>query len=139
MDWLKAHDAALYCGTKAVQLFHPSGEIVNHTTRITQNAEAQIYALNALNVSPLEGIKNVLVVHDFPNVFLEELPGIPLIRAVEFVIDLKPVTKPVLTRCRLMNSLNLRRKSAKHFTKASFVQVPLLGEHLLSLLRRRME
>src|SRR3954465_5456112 len=31
MDWLKAHDAALFCGNKAVQLFHPSGEIVNHT------------------------------------------------------------------------------------------------------------
>src|SRR3954465_1903006 len=23
MDWLKAHDAALYCSTKYVQLFHP--------------------------------------------------------------------------------------------------------------------
>src|SRR4051795_618117 len=23
MDWLKVHDAALYCGTKSVQLFHP--------------------------------------------------------------------------------------------------------------------
>src|SRR3954462_13063820 len=39
MDWLKVHDAALYCGTKSVQLFHPSGEIVNHTTRSTQDAE----------------------------------------------------------------------------------------------------
>src|ERR1041384_6802055 len=27
MDWLKIHDAALYCGNKSVQLFHPSGEI----------------------------------------------------------------------------------------------------------------
>ena len=35
MDWLKVHDVVLYCGTKSVQLFHPSGEIVNHTTRIT--------------------------------------------------------------------------------------------------------
>src|SRR3954467_2883333 len=25
MDWLKVHNAALYCGTKSVQLFHPSG------------------------------------------------------------------------------------------------------------------
>src|ERR1041385_2576345 len=59
MDWLKVHDVALYCGTKSVQLFHPSGEIVNHTARITQNAEAQIYTMNALNVSPLEGIEKV--------------------------------------------------------------------------------
>ena len=35
MDWLKFHDAALYCGTKSFQLFHPSSEIVNHTALIT--------------------------------------------------------------------------------------------------------
>src|SRR4051812_3067277 len=53
MDWLKVHDAALYCGTKSVQLFHPSGEIVNHTTQITCDAEKQIFMMNALNFSPL--------------------------------------------------------------------------------------
>ena len=52
MDWLKLHDAALYCGTKYVQLFHPTGEIVNHTTHLSQDAEALIYALNTLNASP---------------------------------------------------------------------------------------
>ena len=98
MDWLKAHDAALYCGTKSVQLFHPDGGIVNHTTRITQNAEAQIYALNALNVTPLEGIENVAVGRDFPDVFPEELPGIPPIRNVKFVIDLKHGTTPIVKR-----------------------------------------
>src|SRR3954471_13945174 len=54
MDWLKIHNAALYCGTKGFQLFHPFGEIINHTTRINCDAEAQIYYMNALNVSPLE-------------------------------------------------------------------------------------
>jgi hypothetical protein len=32
------------------------------------------------------------VVKDFPDVFLEELPGMPLDREVEFVIDLFPGT-----------------------------------------------
>ena len=41
------------------------------------------------------------------------------------------------TRCHLMNSLSLRRKSTNLFTRVSFVQVPLLGEHLLSSSRRR--
>src|SRR3954463_15390400 len=89
MDWLKIHDAALYCGNKSVRLFHPSGEIVNHTTRVTQDVETQIYMMNALNASPLDGIKNFPVVRDFPDVFPKELPGIPPIREVEFVIDLK--------------------------------------------------
>src|SRR4051812_37602475 len=98
MDWLKFHDAALYCGTKSIQLFHPSGEIVNHTALITQNAEACIYALNILNSSPLDGIENVPVIRDFTDVFPEELPGIPPIREVEFVIDLKPGTVPIAKR-----------------------------------------
>src|SRR3954465_12992792 len=68
MDWLKAHDAALYCGTKFVQLFLPSGAIVNHTTRVTRDDETHIFMMNTLNVSPLEGIENVLVVRDFPDV-----------------------------------------------------------------------
>src|SRR3954466_11754096 len=98
MDWLKLHDAALYCGTKSVQLFHPSGKIVNHTTHLSQDAEAQIYALNTLNASPLEGIEHVSVVREFLDIFPEELPGIPPIREVEFVIDLKPGTTHIAKR-----------------------------------------
>ena len=48
--------------------------------------------------APLEGIEHVSVVHDFLDVFPEELPGIPLIREVEFIIDLKPGTVPIAKR-----------------------------------------
>src|SRR3989337_1076359 len=98
MNWLKAHIASINCATKVVQLLHPSDEIVSYTARITRNAEAQIYVLNALNASPLEGIENVPVVRDFSDAFPEELPGIPLVRAVEFIIDLKPGTTPIAKR-----------------------------------------
>src|SRR3954469_16195690 len=54
--------------------------------------------MNALNVSPLEGIDNVPVVRYFPDVFPEELPRIPPTREVEFVIDLKPDTFPIAKR-----------------------------------------
>src|SRR3954464_9249021 len=51
--------------------------------------------MNALNAAPLEGIEKVPVVCDFSDVFLEELPEIPPIREVEFIIDLKPGTIPI--------------------------------------------
>jgi hypothetical protein len=38
---------------------------------------------------------NIRVVRDFPDVFLEELPGMPPDRDVEFVIDLLPRTAPI--------------------------------------------
>ena len=63
-----------------------------------QNAEERLYALNALNAAPLEGIENIPVVREFLDVFPEELPGIPPARAVEFIIDLKPGTTPIAKR-----------------------------------------
>jgi hypothetical protein len=86
---------------RLVQDYRP----INQAT--IQNAENQIYVLNALNASPLEGIKNVPVVRDFQDVFPEELPGIPPARAVEFVIDLKPGTTPIAKRPYKMPSHHL--------------------------------
>src|SRR4051812_19835624 len=54
--------------------------------------------MKALNAAPMEGIEKVPVVRDFSDVFLEELLGIPPIREVEFVIDLKPGTVPIAKR-----------------------------------------
>jgi hypothetical protein len=41
---------------------------------------------------------NIRMVRDFPDVFPEELPGIPPDREVEFVIDLLPGTAPISKR-----------------------------------------
>src|SRR3954466_2135557 len=98
MDWLGAHDAPIHCDTKKVHLPHPSRNKNSYSAPNPHQAESQIYALNALNASPLEGIENVAVVRDFTDVFPEELPGIPPIRNVEFIIDLKPGTVPIAKR-----------------------------------------
>ena len=98
MDWLKAHTASIVCATKVVHLLHPYHEIIAYQAHLVQNAEARLYALNALNAAPLEGIENIPVVREFQDVFPEELPGIPPARAVEFIIDLKPGTTPIAKR-----------------------------------------
>ena len=54
MNWLKAHTASIVCTTKTVHLLHPSDEIVTYQAHLVQNAEARLYALNALNAAPLE-------------------------------------------------------------------------------------
>ena len=35
-------------------------------------------------------LENIPIVRDYPDVFLEDLPGLPLEREVEFTIDLAP-------------------------------------------------
>ena len=58
-------------------------------------AKRQLYSLNA---NPLPDLEDVPVVRDFPDVFPEELPGVPPDRDVEFVIDLVPGTVPISRR-----------------------------------------
>ena len=74
--------------SRSVRLTHDSGAEIWYTCGSTAGS-AQLYALNT-GVAPL--IDEVRVVCEFPDVFPEELPGIPLVRAIEFVIELEPGT-----------------------------------------------
>ena len=82
-------------------LVHPSGDIVKYwsPSSIPPSAmslpESELYAMDVL--PPLE-IHDVPVVCDFPDVFPEELPGMPPDRSVEFVIELVPGTAPISKR-----------------------------------------
>jgi hypothetical protein len=45
-----------------------------------------------------KSIEDVPVVREYPDVFPEELPGMPPDRDIEFVIDLIPGTSPIAKR-----------------------------------------
>jgi hypothetical protein len=82
------------------------------------------------------------VVRDFPDVFPEELPGMPPDREVEFVIDLLPGTAPISKRPYRMaveelKELKKQLKSCKRL--GTFVRVPHLGERRFCLYRRKMD
>nr|GEV19223.1 hypothetical protein [Tanacetum cinerariifolium] len=51
--------------------------------------------IEAKDKSEGKRLEDVLIVRDFPEVFLEDLPGIPPTRQVEFQIDLVPGVAPV--------------------------------------------
>ncbi|GJT86634.1 putative reverse transcriptase domain-containing protein [Tanacetum coccineum] len=61
--------------------------------------------------------EDIIVVRDFPKVFLDDLSGLPPIREIEFRIELVPGAIPI---------------------RVSFDQAHRLGEHQYYLLRRRM-
>jgi hypothetical protein len=66
--------------------------------------------VNQLDGTALEDIR---VVCDYPDVFPEELPGMPPDRYVEFVIDLLPGTAPISKRPYRMSSDQLRELKAQ--------------------------
>src|SRR4051812_18362260 len=88
MDWLAQHKANIDCPTRSVKLTHDSGAEVLYNCG-SMAGPTQLYALNA-GVAPL--LEGVRVVCEFPDVFPEELPGIPPVRGIEFVIELEPGT-----------------------------------------------
>ena len=66
MDWLSRHNGLIGCTDKVVYLM--------------------VFSMEA------KSLKEVPVVNEYPDVFPEELPRMPLDRDIEFVIDLVPGT-----------------------------------------------
>lgn len=67
--------------------------------RFQVNIAVTSSSMRAMFFMPEEFVgDNIRVVRDFPDVFPEELPGMPPDREVEFVIDLLPGTAPISKR-----------------------------------------
>ena len=101
MRWLAAFDAKIQCKTRSVLLTSPEGEQLEFVATLPSTANC---AVNQVQKTFLEDIK---VVCDFPDVFPDELPGMPPDRDVEFVIDLLPGTAPISQRPYRMSSKQL--------------------------------
>src|ERR1041384_4572593 len=92
MDWLSRQNAFLDVKSKSVRLTHPSGQTIDYSS---PRSRIQVHTLNVL---PLPDLEDIPVVHDFPDVFPEELSGMPPDRCVEFIVDLMPGTTPISRR-----------------------------------------
>jgi hypothetical protein len=55
-------------------------------------------AVERVCAATVKEVKDIPVVREFPDVFPEDLPGLPPERDVEFVIELQPGTAPISRR-----------------------------------------
>ena len=88
MDWLSRHNGLIGCTDKVVHLKNSEGVRVTCHTR-ESGSNPMVFSMEA------KSLEEVQVVNEYPDVFLEELPGMPPDRDVEFVIDLVPGTAPI--------------------------------------------
>ncbi|GJR70506.1 putative reverse transcriptase domain-containing protein [Tanacetum coccineum] len=118
MDWLRRYHAVIVCDEKLVQVpymnktltFYGDESSNGRESRLTviscskaqaymakgcQVFLAQISAKKKEDKSERKQIEDVPIVQDFPEVFPEDLPGLPPARPVEFQIDLIPGAAPV--------------------------------------------
>jgi hypothetical protein len=81
------------------------------------------------------------VVCEFPDVFLEDLPGLPLERDVEFVIELKPGTAPVSRRSYRMppNELAELKTQLQDLLERGFIRPSLSPWGCLAIFVKRKD
>ncbi|XP_009791291.2 uncharacterized protein [Nicotiana sylvestris] len=84
MDWLESCYAKVGCRTKIVSFEFPDELVLEWKGDAVAPRDAQIPTLQL-----------VPIVNKFPEVFPEDLPGIPPDREIDFGIDLLPGTKPI--------------------------------------------
>ncbi|GJS70669.1 putative reverse transcriptase domain-containing protein [Tanacetum coccineum] len=118
MDWLTKYQAIIVCAEKIVRIpwgnetliIHGDGSNQGNATRLniiscTKTQKyllkgcpiflAHVTAKKAKDKSEEKRLEDVPIVRDFPDVFPEDLPGLPPTRQVEFQIDLVPGAAPV--------------------------------------------
>ncbi|KAA3480526.1 Gag protease polyprotein [Gossypium australe] len=111
MDWLILHDAVVNCKRKTIDLICLNDKIVRVESNdfnglptvipilkakkyVKKGCEAYFAYVIDSEVSEKK-VESVPIVCEFSDVFPEELPGLPLIREVEYGIELFPGTTPI--------------------------------------------
>ncbi|KAJ0458542.1 putative nucleotidyltransferase, Ribonuclease H [Helianthus annuus] len=110
MDWLVANHARILCDKNSVEIRTPTGEVVLITgdrprkpmkfisvmklASYSRKQEMVYMILVIINTKGKE-LQDIPTVSEYPDVFPEELPGLPPDREVEFRIHLIPGTTPI--------------------------------------------
>jgi hypothetical protein len=122
MDWLSKHKVLIDCTEKSVMLTTPEEKEMEFVTELVATAKG---VANRANVNQLDASQGseVPVVNEFPDVFPNELPGIPSDRDIEFVIELKPGTAPIYKTPYMMATLELAelKEHIKELLEKAFI------------------
>src|SRR3954464_10478262 len=117
MNWMIEYEGVIDCAKRTVTLTTPEGRRI----RIKSN-----FALKEVMVNSLKGVslEEVPIVSEYPDVFPEELPGMPPNRDVEFLIDLLPGSGPIAKRPYKMDVDELKelKKQLKEQLDKGFIQ-----------------
>ena len=117
MDWLSKYEGNIECASKSILLTTPEGRRIKYVSR---------HVPKRTQVNCLTGVvqEEVPVVRDFPDVFPEELPGMPPDRDIEFLIERLPGTAPISKRTYRMPAKDLEeiKKQIKELLDKRFIR-----------------
>jgi hypothetical protein len=117
MDWMTIFEGVIDIAKRTITLTTPEKKRIHFKST---------FELKGSKVNSLKGVSmdEVHVVKEYPNVFPEELPGMPPNRDVEFIIDLMPGTGPVAKRPYKMDIEELKelKKQLREQLDKGFIQ-----------------
>jgi hypothetical protein len=92
MDWMTRHRVSLDIFSRIVEINSPEyGHTIVHFPQ-QEYVSSGVYAIKGIK------LEDIPVVCEYPDVFPDDLPGMPPDRDVEFVIELQPGTAPISKR-----------------------------------------
>jgi hypothetical protein len=101
MNWLTQHQVVLDIATRMIEIHSPtSGHTILYLPKV-ESTNSCSYAAVAIQ------LEDIPVVCGYPDVFPDDLPGMPPDRDVEFVIELQPGTAPISKRPYRMSAKEL--------------------------------
>ncbi|MCF7184034.1 hypothetical protein L3H42_11085, partial [Corynebacterium sp. MC-13] len=93
MDWLHAYYASIDCRTRRVKFPFPN-KLILEWEMISKGCLYHLMRVKDVESKAIP-IKPVPIVNEFVEVFLEDLPGVPLDREIDFGIDVLLDTQPI--------------------------------------------
>jgi hypothetical protein len=118
-DWLRKYDEVILCAKRAIRFTKEDGTIVEF------NAAIPAEQLSLLNKVQGTSLNEIEIVREYPDVFPEELPGMPPDRHIEFMIELLPGTSPISKRSYRMsvNELVELKKQIAELQSKGFIRL----------------
>jgi hypothetical protein len=102
MSWMKLHRAVLNIAGRLVHLDSPMyGKVILHLL-VVSRIKASLHHVVELK------LKDIHVIREFPNVFPDDLPGMPPERVIEFKIELQPDTAHIAKAPYKMSPMEMK-------------------------------
>ncbi|GJZ68205.1 putative reverse transcriptase domain-containing protein [Tanacetum coccineum] len=132
MDWMAEHRAEVVCYEKYIRVPYGNDMLIIQGERSGVKNESRLEEETEI---PERRIEDVPVVIDFPEVFPEDLPGLPPTRQVEFHIELIPEATPV-ARAPYLEQLIVKNRLS--LTKDRNLLISYKDQYLLKLTEGRL-
>ena len=99
MDWMTAYGGVIDCANRSITLTTPECKKIRYKPQL-EPKDIRLNYLKGVRLNHLKEVSldQVSIVREYPDVFPDELPGMPPDRDVEFLIDLIPGTRPIAKR-----------------------------------------